>query len=320
MKVLCAGLIVCDVLAKPISKEVLEADTSNADYIVLRGGGDAFNVAVNLTSLGVDASLAGRIGEDDLGDWLKRHTETYGVDIKFLKKVAMPSSVTLVLIGKEGDRNLVSYRGACHSFVEEDLPDSSFKDYDIFYLGSAFDLPKLDGQGMTRLFERVKKAGLKIFLDTTKDLTPGDFETLSPALSYVDIFMPSENEARGLTGYTDMEKAADFFHRYGPKIVVIKMGSKGCLVSMEGEKESFPAYKADIVDTTGAGDAFVSGFIAAYVKGYAIADCARIANAAGAICVGQIGASGMLPSFGDLLKGKIQGDGSSEDGQWGRVP
>ena len=97
MKVLCAGLIVCDVLAKPISKEVLEADTSTADYIVLRGGGDAFNVAVNLTSLGVDASLAGRIGEDDMGDWLKRHTETYGVDIKFLKKVLIWKVKTFLL-------------------------------------------------------------------------------------------------------------------------------------------------------------------------------------------------------------------------------
>ncbi len=297
MRVLCCGLIVCDILIKPVSHRTLRVDTSTAESIKMSGGGDAHNVAVNLATLGVKTSLVGRIGTDEPGRWLLGGIRSSGVDASHLLLTDEATSTSAVLIRENGERNFVSCKGACHNLAEGDIPDSILHEHDILYVGSAFDLPGLDGEGMARLFGRADRAGMQIVLDVTANPCKRNMYTLAPSLRHVDFFMPSRREAAALSGRRNMKKAADFFHDRGPGTVAIKLGGEGSLLSHAGEKKIFPAHETAVVDTTGAGDAFVSGFIAAHVRGFSVDDCAKIGNAAGAVCIGHMGASGMLTGF-----------------------
>lgn len=298
MKILCAGLAVCDILIKPVEDTCLKVDTSEVDTIKLKGGGDAFNVAVNLAALGVKSALAARIGKDMLGQAIMEQAANAGVDTNMVLEAELPTSSSAVLIQKNGQRSFLSYKGACHTFSEKDISNETLKQYDCLYIGSAFDLPALDGMGMANLLKRAQKASLKTALDTTGEAK--DFELLRPALAYVNYFLPSIREALSLSKAKRAEDAANFFHIHGARTVIIKMGAEGCLISENGNQLKVPAYPAKVVDTTGAGDAFVAGFLAACCNGLSLRGCAALGNAAGAECVSKLGASGTLESYEQL--------------------
>jgi sugar/nucleoside kinase (ribokinase family) len=97
-------------------------------------------------------------------------------------------------------------------------------------------------------------------------------------------------------------EAARAFAALGPRTVVVKCGPEGCVALSEGIQYTSPGFPAEVADTTGAGDAFVSGFLAARERGYALPECLAFANAAGAVCVGRVGASDTLQGFDQLAR------------------
>ena len=302
MKILCAGLAVCDVLVKPVTADSLRSDTTAVEQIVLAGGGDAYNVACNLAAMGVSVSLVSRVGDDELGGWLLNQARSRGIADGLIVRRGERTSASIVAIHPDGERSFFSYKGACHAMRQEDVTDSLLAAHDVFYLGSAFDLPGIDAaSGLLPLFERARRAMCFTVLDLTTDLTPADLPALRPALPHLSLFIPSQGQALGLTGTTDPEQAARRFRELGCETVVIKMGANGCLVLSEDGCVRLPAYPTTVVDTTGAGDAFVSGYLAAHTRGMKPADCARHGNAAGAVCIGTIGANGALKDFQQLV-------------------
>jgi len=307
MRILCAGLAVCDVLVKPVTADSLRSDTTAVEQIVLAGGGDAYNVACNLAAMGVGVSLVTRVGDDELGGWLLNQARLRGVGDDVIVCRDVRTSASIVAIHPDGERSFFSYKGACHTMQAEDVTDRHLADHDVFYLGSAFDLPGIDNGGLSTLFERAKSRGLFTVLDVTTDLTPADLAALTPVLPNLSLFMPSLGQALGLTGTRDPEQAARRFRELGCETVVVKMGAGGCLVLTDDGCEKLPAYRVPVVDTTGAGDAFVSGYLAAHTKHLPPTTCARHGNGAGAIAVGTIGANGALKSFQQLAM--IVGEG-----------
>jgi sugar/nucleoside kinase (ribokinase family) len=299
--ILCVGIAVCDVLIKPVSEETLARDTTRAQFVKLMGGGDAFNAAGNIASLGVPVRLVSGVGRDELGDLLCGSLARAGVEARLVEMDA-PTSAAAVLIRPDGERSFVSFHGASHALSEPDVEDAAFDRAATMYVGSANGLPGLDGAGMARLFWRAKAAGLATALDVTGEVSPEKLAVMSDTLKHVDFFLPSLREARRLTGCERAMDAARALAALGPETVVIKCGPEGCVALSCGEEYASPGFAAEAVDTTGAGDAFVSGFLAAREKGYALANCLDYANAAGAVCVGQVGASGTLSGFGALQK------------------
>ena len=297
--ILCVGIAVCDVLVKPVSEETLARDTTRADFVRLLGGGDAFNAAGNMAALGAKVRLVSGVGRDELGDLLRGSLSRQGVEARLVEKDA-PTSAAAVLIRPDGERSFVSFRGASHQLAEPDIPEAAFEGAGFMYVGSAFGLPGLDGEGMARLMARAKAAGLVTALDATNEMSQEHLEPFSHVLKNVDIFLPSLREARSLTGCDRPIDAARVFESLGPQTVVVKCGAQGCVALSEGKEYASPGFPAEVVDTTGAGDAFVSGFLAAREKGYGLSDCLTYANAAGAVCVGKVGASGTLRNFEEL--------------------
>ena len=121
----------------------------------------------------------------------------------------------------------------------------------------------------------------------------GTQEELCTALRLVDVLKPCKAAARELTGEADYEKIATALLRMGPTVVAITLGADGCLIATPKEIARVPAFKVDVVDTTGAGDAFMGGLSYALLQGW---DCQKVglfANACAALCCTKIGARAM---------------------------
>jgi hypothetical protein len=118
-----------------------------------------------------------------------------------------------------------------------------------------------------------------------------------PALPYVDWFIPSIEEARAICGLGPVREVAAFFRDLGAKWVVLTMGGDGCLVAGEGVSLRLPAYDIAVSDTTGCGDAFSAGLIAALRRGWDVESAARFAGAAGALVATGLGSDAGIVDF-----------------------
>jgi sugar/nucleoside kinase (ribokinase family) len=116
---------------------------------------------------------------------------------------------------------------------------------------------------------------------------------LCSALRLVDVLKPCKAAARELTGEADYEKVATALLRMGPSVVAITLGVDGCLIATPKEVAKVPAFKVDVVDTTGAGDAFMGGLSFALLQGWNIEKVGLFANACAALCCTKIGARAM---------------------------
>ncbi len=300
IKSLCVGLMVCDLMVKPVTEQALREDTSQAEMIRMQVGGDAFNVASNLAALGVETALYSAVGRDAFGDFALAYAEKLGVPAQWIQKTDRPTSVTAVLIHPDGERNFVVQKGASQQIREEEISDELLKAYDMIYIGSACGLPELEGESLTRLLKRAKDLGRLTAMDITGEALQEKASQLLPALALLDYFLPSSYEAMELSGEKTPEAAAAYFHRHGVPVAVIKLGKQGALLSDGRKQKRFSAYEGPVIDTTGAGDAFVSGFLAGISREKELSDCVRLGNGAGTLCVGKVGASGTLPAFKEL--------------------
>ena len=162
-------------------------------------------------------------------------------------------------------------------------------------------MPRLDGEGAAELFKRAKALGKFTSMDVTWDVSGRWIEIIRPCLPYLDYFMPSIGEAKHITKKETPEAIADFFLNEGVGTAIIKLGKEGCLVKNAKEKFVCPAFKINAVDTTGAGDCFVAGFLTGILRGWPLTECARLACAVAAMCVMHIGANEGVRDFEETI-------------------
>lgn len=298
MAVACLGMITCDILAKPIRPDVLDRDKTKVEYIKMNLGGDALNVAVNLHHLGESVSLIGKVGGDFFGRYVIDNVSAQGINTQgILETKAEDTTISIVLTHSDGERSFVYNGGAGESLQEKDIDFDLIKKARMLSIGSAFVLPQLDGLGLRNVMERAKTYGVETIMDCCGDLDQEKFNLLKPSLQYTDIFIPSYHEAKGLTGGNDLNEISAAFLAEGVKLVIIKLGNLGCYICSQEMELTIPSFKVKAIDTTGAGDTFVAGFICAYLKGWPIPDCGKFANAAGALAVQKVGANNGITSF-----------------------
>lgn len=298
MKILCVGLTVCDILVKPVSKELFLKDHTMVDALELSVGGDAFNVASNLKALGVESYLVSAVGNDHIGRFVCETLHDMGMETSGIVISDIPTAATVVMITADGERHFAAKRGASQYLRCKDVPDELLESYDLLYIGSACGIDGLDGKEMLNLVQRARQHGMQVALDITGIPSPEHMKWLRPVLKNTDYFFPSDYEAMMLTGERTAMDAARTFRNCGVEHVVVKCGVDGAVyLDEEGTLQCFPAEKVDVVDTTGAGDAFAAGFLASISKGYKVPESIRIATRTGAACIQSVGASGKLKDF-----------------------
>jgi len=304
MDVLSLGIYVVDVLGRPIDEFPEKGKLVLFDELEIHTGGCANNTAIALTRLGLSAGAMGKVGTDAFGDLILQKLMDNGVDtVGMQQDPGSSTSFTFVAVASDGERTFYHYIGANGELCEADLDWEVIKSAKILHIAGALVMPRFDGAPMANVLQKAKTVGITTSLDTAYDATGKWMETLEPCLPYVDMFMPSIIEAQHLTGLSDAREIAQFLRRnYGIHTIAIKMGEDGSYVSTPEREHFASAYPVTAVDATGAGDAYVAGFLAGTLMGWDLKATAELASATGAACVTAIGTTAGIQNLEETLK------------------
>ena len=303
--VTCVGLLTADVVGMPIDALPGRGRLALVERMELHTGGCAANTGISLAKLGVQTAIVGKVGTDGFGDFIVRRFEEHGIDVGGMVRAReTATSATMVLVHSDGERSFLHYSGANAVFQAWDVDFERVKRSKVLHIAGSQVLPAFDGAPMAHLLQRAQAAGVITTLDTVWDPTDRWMEVTGPCLPFVDYFLPSIEEARMLAGGLEApEDVAQFLLDAGAKVVALKLGHEGCYVrAATGEQFRLPAFPVPAIDTLGAGDAFVAGFIAGLVRGWSLTLCAGFASAVGACCVTALGATTGIRSFEETLK------------------
>lgn len=290
--ILAVGNGVVDISVRPMNELDFKIDTHLLDDLKLSTGGDTMNTAIHLTRLGVDVTLVCRNGEDSFSAVIRDKLIAEGIDMRFVKVIPDgKSSVSLVVINDAGERSFYVRRGVNSEVCIDDVDLNTLGEYRFVHSSNYYVLPKLMGEGAAKLFAEAKNQGCTTTLDITHDITGRWMETLRGCLPNIDYFLPSYKEAKAVTGADDPASMARILMDEGVSNVIIKMGGDGCYFKNDLKEFFIPAYDVPVVDTTGAGDSFVAGFLAGLANKWDDAYSCRFANALAGNCVRYLGAT-----------------------------
>lgn len=305
-KVACVGILVADVMTKPVDSIPEKGLLSQVDAVELYSGGNAMTAAINMRKMGVESYIVGKVGEDMFGTFLEQKMQEQGVDTKGLKRDKdTQTSVSVVLSASDGERTFLHCVGTNGTFSIDDVDWDVIAGADYVFVTGTYLMNTFDGQQTADFLKKCKEMGKTTLLDVCWDAKDRWASVLDCAMPYIDIFMPSIDEAVKLSGETEPEKIADVFFAKGVRKVVIKLGKHGAYLREEKDAKSviIPTYsKIKAVDTTGAGDSFCSGFITGLVKGLSFEECGLFANAVGTHCVMEKGATTGIKSYEEIRK------------------
>jgi sugar/nucleoside kinase (ribokinase family) len=304
MKVLCVGQLAADILVHPVDTVDFAVDTRRVKGIEIRNGGDCLNVALGLARLGNNVAFAGLVGADQLGDYLASVIAAAGIDGQGLRRTDHATTCAcLVLINTKGERSFFYHGGTNDLFCRDDVDDGLLAEASLLHVGGTYLLPRFDGDGAAALFARARAEGRRTSMDVTWDTTGRWLSVIAPCLPHLDFFLPSEREAERITGRTAPEDMAAFLLDRGVGTAVIKLGERGCYLKPSGGPgvlvKAFPAH---VVDTTGAGDSFVAGFLTGVLKGWDLPASATLGCAVAALNIGAVGATGGIPRFDEAMR------------------
>lgn len=297
--VYCTGNIVLDVLVCPVEALPSWGTTLWVESIAQHLGGNGAITAYALGKLGAPVRLAGRVGDDAFGAYALSRLRSAGVDLsEVCVSPGVQTATTTGLINARGERLFLHVVGASAIMGPEHIPFDATRlgGFSYFHLASMFHMPKMRAGGPD-LLARARQAGLLVTVDTMWDSAGRwmlDFEPLCPL---TDLLFVNQDEARMLAGSADPAAVGCFFRSRGVGLVVLKMAGDGCFVSGPDEEFTMPAFDVPAVDTTGAGDCFCGGFLAALRRGASLREAARFANAVAAHCIQSIGGTEGVADF-----------------------
>jgi sugar/nucleoside kinase (ribokinase family) len=299
MDVLCVGQLAADILVRPVNSVDFGVDTKRVDGIDIKNGGDCLNVALGLRRLGASVGFAGLVGDDQLGNYLCKVVRDAGIDDRGLRRTKEARTCScLVLINSSGDRTFFYYGGSNDLFSLSDMDMALLDEAAIVHVGGTYLLPKFDGEGAAKLFAEARARGKLTSMDVTWDTTGRWLAVIEPCLPHLSFFMPSIREAERIAGTGVPEDIAVFLQKKGVQTAVVKLGEKGCYVKHGAEPGFYrDAFPTQVVDTTGAGDSFVAGFLTGVLEEWDVKSCAAFACAVAAMNIRAVGATAGVPTF-----------------------
>ncbi len=269
-------------------------------------GGSPANITMNLSMLGHKTSLISRVGNDGLGDYLCKRLEAKGVEITEVR-MDKDKNTTLVLVTRSQESpEFLAYRGADTNLSPEQVSPQKISDSKIIHL-SGFSLTAPKGRlTIEKVINIARDKNRLISLDPNyrPQLWQGKEKGsryIKKLLAMVDVVKPSLDDARFLFGEKSREAYIKDFHQAGAKLVILTLGADGLLASTGSHQQHFPSLAREVIDTTGAGDAFWSGFYAGLLRGKSLAAALKLGNATSAEVLKQIGAMINLPAAENLL-------------------
>lgn len=244
-------------------------------------GGSAANLAMNAARLGNRVKLIATVGNDDMGHFLYHTVQKSGADCHDVRRVDLPTTLILVTRSKTV-ADFTPYRGADKEISADQFPPHIFEQAKLFHT-TCFALSAEPAQShILSAAEKAAHHGCRLSID----------------LNYAEKIWPARDQAQHLvelfcemgalikvsevdwerlyeSPLEDFAAAAQHFLKLGATQVCITMGSEGCYVADKKEEHFLPAREVDVKDTTGAGDAFWSGYLTAFAAGKSLLECGK---------------------------------------------
>ncbi|WP_046755848.1 carbohydrate kinase family protein [Kordia jejudonensis] len=260
-------------------------------------GGSPTNVAMNTARLGLNTALVASIGTDGLGDYILERLHEVAINIDHVKKIET-SPTSIIFVSRSLDTpDFIAYRNSDFLITEDQIPTSLLKKIRIFHT-TCFALSKNPAQ--KTIINKAKEAfqlGCKFSIDInySEKIWPDKenaLQIIKEYCSYNPLVKISEDDIARLFDDTfTHDEVFSFFHDLGVDIVCLTLGKDGVKLSQRNKKLiHMPAIKINkVMDATGAGDAFWSGFLFAYLKNNTIEDCLHIALNLAALKLQNVG-------------------------------
>jgi sugar/nucleoside kinase (ribokinase family) len=294
-RILVAGELNVDLVVSGLpSLPIIGRELTCTDFRVVLGSSSAITAA-RLAALGADVDFVGIVGKDDFGRFVLGELRRFGVGTDLIEQVDRATGVTIALT-YSADRALLTYPGTIAAYDGSNIAPEILSNYDHLHVGAFYLQTGLQPM-LPSLFRSARERGMTTSLDVGWDPEEqwGSNPWLAPVLAHTDFFFPNESEAAALTG--DDERIESLVSQVAG-VLIVKQGAQGATAyDKQGETMSVPALRVEVIDTTGAGDAFNAGFIYAHrVDGKSVHEAMRFAAACGAQAVTQVGGATGAPS------------------------
>ena len=269
-------------------------------------GGSPANIAMNVKRLGINSLVASAVGQDGLGGFLLNSIRNSGIDTSCIQQLEYSTSLVLVTKSKTTPTPIF-YREADYHMSYTLEIEKAIKNSKIIHF-SCWPISKLPVRNTIENIIRVaKKNNLLVCFDPNyhpKIWEKGEngIEYIRSIIGKVDIVKPSEDDAERLFGKDCYENQINKFIKLGAKLVIMTLGSEGAIISNGKEVIKIDTMAKEIVDTTGAGDAFWSGFYTGIVKQYTIRQSIMLGFAVSAYKLKYVGAVVDLPKIEEIKK------------------
>ncbi len=275
------GLINCDLLYSGVKKIPEEGTEIYSRAFDMQFGGGTPAEMIKLHQLNVPTSLATFIGSDIFSLFARNYLDQSGLDyVNLYKGSGIPVNITSVLI-TDRDRTFVTYAGTPE--LDDDMKER------IFELHKDASIIKIS-PSLTDVYREIKKYNSRVIMVLDVGWSESlSLETLSDCMELADYFLPNSKEAMKITSADTPEAAAEILGSYF-NTAIVKLGPAGCLLRENGRITYVPALPVHhVLDSTGAGDSYLSGFLYGLYHGRDILDCLIYGNATGGRCVEQVG-------------------------------
>ena len=280
-----------------------DADNSCNKYSRYFGGSPA-NITMNIKRLGGNPIISASVGNDRLGEFLINNLKKNNINTDFINKVNNSTSMVLVTKSKETPLPIF-YRSADYNLEYNSQIDLILKNSKIVHF-SCWPISQAKSRKMIeKVIEEARKNDVLIGFDPNYhemiwEEGHDGIEYIKSLIGKVDIIKPSEVDAERIFGPDTPENHVDKFIQCGAKLVIMTLGKDGAIVSDGNETIKFETLATEVVDTTGAGDAFWGGFYTALTSNYPLKEALNIGFATSAFKLKNVGAIAELPSIEEL--------------------
>lgn len=282
-----------DVMIRTNTKLLTGGDTYGE--VMLTPGGSGANVAVWAQRCGLSTGFIGKIGHDRMGELAEEDLQAENVESWLLRSDSQLTSSVAVFVDETGERSMVSGKGADHFLLPSELPREIIEACGHLHLTawSFFtDPPRGAAREAARVaraagipvsldpgsFQLIEEVGVQKFLDFTTDLDVG-------------LLLPNYEEGSVLSGETEPEAIASRLSElYAGALIMLKLDAHGALVRLAGESVRVPPAPGQLIDATGAGDAFAGAFLSRYLAGTDVVEAAAFATRVSAWVIERLGA------------------------------
>jgi sugar/nucleoside kinase (ribokinase family) len=301
-RVVSLGVHIVDVLGRPVSHIPPGQGRQLLDEIRITAAGTAAGTSVDLAKLGADVIAMGAVGDDLLADFLTSVLDGHGIDTHLLaRKQGVQTSATILPIRPNGERPALHTPGATSSLTGADIDLAAIETADVLHIGGPDVLGRFSGEPLLRVLEFARSKGITTTMDVLASRDASAWDRLRPLLRYIQYFMPNDDQLAALTGIADLTEAARTVIGLGTGTVLVSRGAEGAALITADRRTDLPAFPAQVVDTTGCGDACSAGFITGLLRGWRAEDAAWLAMAAASLVVTGLGSDAGIVDFAGTL-------------------